>query len=271
VTPSFNQAAFIEETMRSVLDQDYANIEYIVIDGGSTDGSVEIIKKYADRLAYWVSEPDRGQSDALNKGFARSRGEIMAWLCSDDVYVPGTISRAVEAFRANPRAAVVYGQTEYVDAQGHRRTDIKRNPFGYPFRRQYALRGGHHFSQPSGFWRRFAWQAVGPLRTDLHYTMDFDLWMSMAERFDFVYVPELWSRYRIHDSSKTGTSRAKFDQEGTRVRRDHHRRSRLLRLVLRYPRIYLHPLVLVFLVSRLAPRRLMLAVNRARGVDALLD
>ncbi|HEY3083364.1 MAG TPA: glycosyltransferase family 2 protein [Chloroflexota bacterium] len=262
VTPSFNQGRYLEETLRSVLDQDYPNVEYIVIDGGSTDDSVEIVRRYADRLAFWVSEPDSGQSEALNKGFARSHGQIMAWLNSDDVYTPGAIRRAVEAFRLHPDAAVVYGDCEYIDAQGR----FVRPDRSKPFRRADALRGGHHFSQPAAFWRRFAWETVGPLKTQYHYCMDLDLWMSMAAHYDFVYVPELWARYRLHETSKTVSGRSPFDREGDLVKARHLRPARLVRLAAEHPRLYLTPPMLVFLAAQLLPRGLMRRVNRLRGL-----
>ncbi|HZU87535.1 MAG TPA: glycosyltransferase family 2 protein, partial [Anaerolineaceae bacterium] len=116
VTPSYNQARYLEATLRSVLEQDYPNLEYIVVDGGSTDGSREIIQKYASRLAWWVSEKDRGQTDAINKGFSRAHGEILAWLNSDDTYQPGAIRQAVEALQNHPRAGMVYADTNFIDA-----------------------------------------------------------------------------------------------------------------------------------------------------------
>ncbi|NVO00781.1 MAG: glycosyltransferase, partial [Geobacteraceae bacterium] len=118
VTPSYNQGRFLEKTILSVLDQGYPNLEYIVIDGGSTDESVEIIKKYADRLTYWVSEPDRGQSHAINKGFERATGEIFGWLNSDDWYHPGALQAVAEAFAANPDVGAVVGAGEMVDEEG---------------------------------------------------------------------------------------------------------------------------------------------------------
>ena len=109
ITPSYNQVRYLEDTIQSVLQQDYPNIEYIIVDGGSTDGSLEVIERYKDKLAWWVSEPDQGQADAINKGFRKATGEIIAWLNSDDLYLPGTISSAVEVFQNNPKAGVIYG------------------------------------------------------------------------------------------------------------------------------------------------------------------
>ncbi|HLA97025.1 MAG TPA: glycosyltransferase family 2 protein, partial [Anaerolineales bacterium] len=138
VTPSFNQGRFLEETIQSVLAQDYPRIEYLIVDGGSTDGSLEIIRRYADRLGWWVSEPDRGQTEALNKGFARARGEIFAWLNSDDTYLPQAVSEAVAYLQAHPEAGMVYGDANLVDEHGRvigkfpaRQTDYQRLRRGY--------------------------------------------------------------------------------------------------------------------------------------------
>ncbi len=120
ITPSYNQAQFLEETIRSVISQDYAGIEYIIIDGGSTDGSVEIIRQYASRVAHWVSEPDQGQADAINKGFQRATGDIVTWLNADDVYVTrDAIRLVVMAFQAHPHADIVYGDAMTIDEQGY--------------------------------------------------------------------------------------------------------------------------------------------------------
>lgn len=138
VTPSFNQARFLEQTIQSVLNQDYPNLEYYIMDGGSTDGSVGIIQKYSDRLAGWISEKDRGQTDAINKGFARARGEILAWLNSDDTYEPGAVSAAVAALLAHPQAAAVYADCDFIDENNRKigrfpaaQTDYRRLRRGY--------------------------------------------------------------------------------------------------------------------------------------------
>src|SRR5512138_1788368 len=133
ITPSFNQAAFLETTIRSVLDQDYPSLEYFIVDGGSKDGSLEIIQRYAHRLAGWVSEPDRGQTDAINKGFGMAHGEILAWLNSDDVYQPGAVAEAATFLQQNPEVGLVYGDATYIDENGRtighfpaRQTDLRR-------------------------------------------------------------------------------------------------------------------------------------------------
>src|SRR5947208_10566760 len=118
VTPSYNQAAFLEDTIRSVLEQDYEPIEYVVVDGGSTDGSVDIVERYADRLAWWTSEPDDGQAQAINKGFAHTRGQILGYLNSDDTLLPGAVSRLVAALEADPELVCVYGDAVWLDAGG---------------------------------------------------------------------------------------------------------------------------------------------------------
>ena len=125
VTPSYNQSRFIEDTIRSVLSQDYPQIEYMIVDGGSTDGSVEIIKRYEDQLAWWVSERDQGQTDAINKGFARATGDILAWLNSDDTYEPGAVSAAVKYLQEHPEVGMVYGDCNYIDENGERDRQIQ--------------------------------------------------------------------------------------------------------------------------------------------------
>lgn len=200
VTPSFNQARFLEATMRSVLEQDYPQIEYMVVDGGSTDGSVEVIQKYAHRLAWWVSEPDRGQTDAINKGFARARGEVLAWLNSDDTYEPGAVRRAVEALQAHPQAVMVYGEANYIDETGR---VIGRFPAAQTDYRRLR-RGYVHIPQQAAFWRAEAWRAVGPLDPTFYFAMDYDLWVRLSMLGALVFVPgQVWANFRLHRDAKT--------------------------------------------------------------------
>lgn len=199
VTPSYNQAEYLEETIQSVLSQDYPKIEYLVVDGGSTDGSLEIIHKYADRLAWWVSEPDRGQTDAINKGFAHARGEIFAWLNSDDTYLPGAVSAAVDFLRSNPEVGMVYGDANLIDE--HSRI-IGRFPARQTNYRK-LMRGYVHIPQQSAFFRASLWRQVGPLDASFHDAMDYDLWVRISRRAPIVYLPLLWANFRIHGSSKT--------------------------------------------------------------------
>ena len=198
VTPSFNQGAYLEATLRSLLAQNYPDLELIVIDGGSTDQSVEIIRRYAAPISYWESEKDRGQSHALNKGFAHVHGDIWSWLNSDDLLEPGVLQRVADVFAENPEAGVVYGDCVYVGEDGE--TIIEKFP-GEPYSRLRHL--AHRFiAQPSCFFRT---SMVPPtVREDLHFCMDYDLWLQLSARgVKFHYVPEFFSRYRLHDQSKS--------------------------------------------------------------------
>lgn len=199
ITPSYNQAAYLEATIQSVLQQDYPEIEYIIIDGGSTDGSVEIIKKYAHRLAYWVSEKDLGQTDAINKGFARAHGEVLAWINSDDTYQPGAIREAVEFLQTHPEAGMVYGNANFIDGKG--------SVIGmFPSRQtSYArLRQGYvHVAQQAAFFRASIWKQVGPLDASFYFAMDYDLWVRIAWVAPLAYIPRLWANFRLHGDAKT--------------------------------------------------------------------
>jgi glycosyltransferase involved in cell wall biosynthesis len=198
VTPSFNQGAYLEATLRSLISQNYPDLEMIVIDGGSTDQSVEIIRRYAPSLSHWESETDRGQSHALNKGFAHVHGDIWTWLNSDDLLEPGVLHRVTGVFAQNPEAGVVYGDCVYVGEDGE--TVIEKFS-GEPYSRLRHL--AHRFiAQPSCYFRT---SMVPPVvREDLHYCMDYDLWLKLAARgVKFYYVPEVFSRYRLHGQSKS--------------------------------------------------------------------
>jgi glycosyltransferase involved in cell wall biosynthesis len=199
VTPSFNQAQFLEQTIQSVLGQDYPQIEYLIVDGGSTDGSQEIIQRYAPRLAWWVSEADQGQTEALNKGFSHARGDILAWLNSDDTYQPGAISQAVAYLENHPEAGMVYGDANLIDAKGEligkfpaRQTDYRRLQRGYV-----------HIPQQASFFRASLWKQVGPLDPTFYFAMDYDLWVRLARISELHYHPSLWANFRLHGSGKS--------------------------------------------------------------------
>ena len=201
VTPSYNQRSFLEETICSVLEQDYPRLEYIIVDGGSTDGSDEIIQRYSDRLAWWISEPDQGQTDAINRGFARAKGEILAWLNSDDTYLSGAVSEAVAFLGSHPEIGMVYGDANLIDETGKvirkfpaRQTDYRR-----------LMRGYVHVPQQSAFFRARLWQQVGPLDPTIHDAMDYDLWVRLSRISPIIYTPRLWANFRLHGSSKTAS------------------------------------------------------------------
>jgi glycosyltransferase involved in cell wall biosynthesis len=202
VTPSYNQAPFLEFTIRSVLEQDYPNIEYILIDGGSTDGSVDIIHRYADRFAWWVSEKDRGQTDAINKGFARAKGDILAWLNSDDTYENNAVSEAVKFLQGQPKVGLVYGDANFIDENGR---VIGRFPAAQTSYKRLR-RGYVHIPQQASFWRADLWRTVGPLDPSFYFAMDYDLWVRLAAQASIQYVPQLWANFRLHTQGKTITS-----------------------------------------------------------------
>lgn len=212
VTPSFNQAAYIEQTIRSVLEQDYPHIEYLVIDGASTDGSANIIEKYASRLAYWVSEKDSGQAEAVNKGIARAQGQIVAWLNSDDIYLRGAVSAAVRALEQHPEAALVYGDMLAVDEHGR---TINRLAY-----RQLSLEDLLCFQiigQPAVFMRRAALDRAGGLDPTFHFLLDHHLWMRIAAQGRILHVPQIWAAARYHPAAKNRARAAEFGREAFRI------------------------------------------------------
>jgi GT2 family glycosyltransferase len=212
VTPSFNQAAFLEQTLRSVLEQDYSPLEYIVMDGGSTDGSLDIIKRYAQRLAWWASEKDSGQAEAINKGMRRAHGEIVAWVNSDDTLLPGAISAAVNAFVRHPDAVLVYGDAQAVDGQ-----DRLLNVLHYPQLSLEDLLCYAIIGQPAVFMRRSAFEAAGGLDTSYHFMLDHQLWIKLARQGKIVHVDQAWASMRYHAQAKNRAQATGFAREAFRL------------------------------------------------------
>lgn len=214
ITPSHNQARFLEETILSVLNQDYPNIEYIIIDGGSTDGSVELIHKYEDCLAYWVSEPDRGQAHAINKGFAHATGDIISWLNSDDIYEPNALRFVGETLDPVAGPYVVFGDCLFVNERG-RPMDVYRG-IDRPFYRKLCYWRGWDIPQPTVFVARHVIEEVGPLDESLHLAMDYEWFLRVALHYKFLHLGRILARYRMHPRAKSGdweTKRKQFYAE----------------------------------------------------------
>lgn len=223
VTPNFNQARFLEETLRSVLDAGYPNLEYIVIDGGSTDGSVDVIRRYADRLAYWISEPDEGAYDAINKGFERSTGEIMGWLNSDDLFVPWALRTVGIIMRDVPQCEWLTTLNKVVFDEGG---DVRLNRMRGYSRRSF-LEGRHVFGvqdswggvqQESTFWRRTLWaRAGGRLDTAFGLAADFELWMRFYEHAELMATVSPLGGPRVHAAQRHVLGAAQYMQECQRI------------------------------------------------------
>jgi len=212
VTPSYNQGGFLAETIESVIGQegDFV-LDYIIVDGGSTDNSVAIIKHYDALLQNgewqvkcrgitfrWLSERDKGQTDALMKGFRMATGEVLAWLNSDDTYLPGALQTAAGFFHGHPETGLLYGESHYCDTAGRIIGRYRTEEFDFEI-----LAWFNFICQPSTFFRRDVFEAVGRLDETLHFAMDYDLWVRIGTRFPCRYLPQFLSKYRLHEASKT--------------------------------------------------------------------
>lgn len=201
VTPSYNTGAYVSAAIRSVLDQDWPHVDYLVMDGGSTDNTVEVLTSFGPRLK-WVSQRDQGQADAINRGFAQTRGDVLGWLNSDDAYAPGALRAAAEFLGAHPDVAMVYGDADFIDAAGDR---VARCAHVEPlFSRRRLLHYSDFVVQPAAFFRRSAFDAVGGLDPSLNWAMDYDLWLKFAAaNFKVAYLPRVLANYRWLGDSKS--------------------------------------------------------------------
>ncbi len=216
ITPSLNQGAYIEAAIRSVLSQGYDNLEYIILDGGSTDGSVEIIHRYESQLAHWASEPDDGPAAAINSGFARATGDILAWINADDAYLPGALHRAAAALAQRPDVALVYGEGWYIDETGARIEPcrfVRRQ-----FKRRYLV-NKDPILQPAAFWRRSLWETTGPLNTSLHWVFDWEWFIRAHANGRFLYLPSDLAYYRVQPAALTRTGGLARQLEHGRITR----------------------------------------------------
>lgn len=209
ITPSYNQGRYLEANIQSVLEQQGVELEHIIIDGGSTDESKEILEKYSDHLTYWVSEKDNGQTDAINKGLAKASGDIITWINSDDLLVHGALQKALEYFKSNPQLALIHGKTILFKEDGYTKETSGNYLAGLP----HAYLSGMTFPQPSSFFTRKSLDIVGFPDTHLQFGMDYDLFLRMALQFEFLQVTDIFSKYLLHDASKSMTSQIKFADE----------------------------------------------------------
>jgi glycosyltransferase involved in cell wall biosynthesis len=216
VTPSLNQARYLETAIQSVLSQDYPNLEYIIRDGGSTDGSVDILRRYESRLAQLAVEPDGGPAEAINRGFAAATGDILAWLNADDLYLPGALRAVAAAFTNQPEARLVYGEGWYIDEAGERIEPcrfVRRR-----FDRRYLV-NRDPILQPAAFWRRSVWEGTGPLDTSLRWVFDWEWFIRAYGQTAFHYVPVELACYRIQPQALTRTGGLARQLEHGRVTR----------------------------------------------------
>ena len=213
VTPSLNQGSFIAATIESVLAQDYPRVEYVVVDGGSTDATLSVLERYASRIR-WVSGPDAGQSEAINRGFRMTTGQIVSWLNSDDVLLPGAVRTAVDALGEDPGLDLVYGDGRFIDKNGRVLAPFR---FTEPFNWRRLVEVHDYILQPTAFFRRTALEAVGHVDETLDWCMDWDLWIRIGRRARVRYVPAEMASVRVHPATKTSRGALRHYREVVRV------------------------------------------------------
>lgn len=211
VTPSYNQGEFIGRTIESVLSQNYPNLEYVVVDGGSNDRTVDVLKKYENKIK-WVSEKDGGQTEAINKGFKMITGEIMAYLNSDDTYEPDTLSVVAQYFVDNPEAMIVYGKGRHVDTN-----DKYINDYPTEMVSLDILKNKCPICQPTVFWRRELWLKIGLFDESLQMGMDYDYWIRVARNYKFGFIDQYLANTRIHGDAKTVAEQPKVAEEMIKI------------------------------------------------------
>lgn len=207
ITPSYNQGEFIERTILSVINQEVKDLEYWVIDGGSTDETIDILKKYEKTLK-WVSEPDEGQGDAVNKGILRSKGDIIGWLNSDDVYYPGTLQKVLQYFKDNPNVLIIYGAANHIDDKDAFIESYPTRQWNYEYLFEECF-----ICQPAVFFRRELVEEIGLLDKTLQYCMDYEYWLRIGKKYQMVYFPELLAGSRLYPNTKTLGARRKVHEE----------------------------------------------------------
>ena len=217
ITPSLNQGKFIEQTILSVLSQEYPNIEHIVIDGGSTDGTLEILRKHNNKIK-WISEPDRGQADAVNKGFSMAKGEILGWLNSDDTFNKSALNTVVEQFLKNPDLAMVYGDAYYISKEGEIIGEYLTEDFSLK-----RLADTCFICQPTVFIKTGVFKEIGMFDTNLHTCMDYEYWIRVGKHFSANRISYIKGAYlsnsRLHDKNKTINMRKKVYKESMKTQK----------------------------------------------------
>ncbi|MHB8580427.1 MAG: glycosyltransferase family 2 protein [Ignavibacteriaceae bacterium] len=219
ITPSLNQGKFLERTIQSVLSQNVEKLEYILIDGGSIDNTIDIIKKYQNYLAYWISEKDKGQSNAFNKGLDVASGDIIGWINSDDIYYDGAFSESVKIFNESPSVDVVFGDYNFIDEHDNIIKTRKEIPFDYNI---YLWTKDCYHANCAAFFRRQCFERVGKLREDLHYGMDYEFYLRLGKiNCQFKHTPKILGAYRYHTSSKSVAQLPEMKKEGERIYREY--------------------------------------------------